>query len=506
MENTNTANNAKSPAKPERKEIATVARDITYPAFSGLLRQNDDTLLQRGQGKGLKLYDEIERDCYAYAVLQKRKMAVIARPWEVEPASSSRLDKKAADLVRAQIEAMDFDHICMNLLDALLKGFAVGEVMWDVMGSEIVCVDVKPRDQRRFTFGEDFALRLLTPQAMTQGEELPERKFMVHSFGAKDGSPWGLGLGTRLFWPVFFKRQDISFWLTFADKFASPTAIGKYPQGTDDSEQSKLLRALAAISREAGITVPTDYEVELLEASRSGAVTYEDLARYLDEQIAYTVLGEAAGAKDSGGALASAAILRNEVRLELVQADSDLLSSTLNKTLCAWLTQYNVPNANPPRVWRQIKAPEDRLARAEADKVIFDMGFKPSLEYIHETYGGEWVETKAAEPVTQNNKDASFAENENRQATSDANQDALDQAIDALPADEIDGVMREMLKPVIAALRKGTDAEQAAASLADLYPQMDTEQLELMLTRAIFVADLLGRYAAQQEVSNAGAV
>ena len=31
-----------------------------------------------------KIYDEIERDCHAYGLLQKRKLAVVARPWQVE--------------------------------------------------------------------------------------------------------------------------------------------------------------------------------------------------------------------------------------------------------------------------------------------------------------------------------------------------------------------------------------------------------------------------------------
>jgi len=44
---------------------------------------------------------------------------------------------------------------------------------------------------------------------MSQGVELPERKFIVHTVGGKEGLPFGLGVGGRLFWPVLFKRKDI---------------------------------------------------------------------------------------------------------------------------------------------------------------------------------------------------------------------------------------------------------------------------------------------------------
>jgi phage gp29-like protein len=387
-------------APPEVNEIATVGKDITYPAYAGVLRQQDDTLLTRGQAKGLKLYDEIERDCTVYGNLQKRKLAIISRPWQVDPASDAPLDIQAADIVRAQLEsqALNFDNVCLNLLDCILKGFAVSEVIWDYDGTQIVVTEIKPRNQRRFGFGDDYQLRLKTLANLIPGEELPERKFIVHSFGSKDGTPYGLGLGTRLFWPAFFKRQGITFWMTFADKFASPTPIGEYPNGTSKPEQDNLLAALDALSQSAGVVIPQGMIVRLLEAARSGEAGYETLCHYMDEQITFATLGEAGITKGGGGQAASAAITRNEVRLELVQADADLLSATLNRTLVKWITEYNVPGAMPPRVWRKVEEQKDLGAVAARDLTICEMGFKPTLAYIIETYGGEWE--VAAPPVS----------------------------------------------------------------------------------------------------------
>src|SRR5260221_19197 len=72
---------------PTLLEIATVDKDIFFPAYFGILHPNDDTLTTRGQGKGLKIYDELERDGDVFGDLQKRKLAVIARPWQVNQAS-----------------------------------------------------------------------------------------------------------------------------------------------------------------------------------------------------------------------------------------------------------------------------------------------------------------------------------------------------------------------------------------------------------------------------------
>ena len=87
------------------KEIATVAKDITFPAFGGIMRPSDDVLALKGGAKGLAIYDDLEREPWVYACLHKRKMAVIGRPWVVEPFSPSRIDKKAAEMVREHLEA-----------------------------------------------------------------------------------------------------------------------------------------------------------------------------------------------------------------------------------------------------------------------------------------------------------------------------------------------------------------------------------------------------------------
>lgn len=488
----------------ELNEVATVQRDITFPYFGGRLTNRDDTLATRGGAKGIAIYDAIERDGEAYGLLQKRKLAVMARPWKVTPASDSPLDKRAADICSRQLEAINFDLLTVNLLDAILKGYAVGEIMWAIQGGEIVAEEMIARDQRRFVFDDKRELRMLTLENLLEGEQLPERKFIAHSFGGKDGTPYGLGLGTRLFWYVFFKRQDITFWLTFLDKFGSPTAVGKYPPGTQPAEQTKLLAALAAIAQDTGVIVPEGMLIELLEATRNGSTdAYEKLAKYMDEQMSVIVLGETATTSSRGASLGSGGVaqVHNEVRLELVRADADLLSSTLNQTLLTWITEFNVPGATPPTVYRVVEEPKDLVGQAERDKSLYEMGFRPSLAYINDTYGGEWTEAPrplnalplpGAGPAA----GAQFAEALNARFPDQA---ALDQAIDAIPAAALQVQAEGMLAPVMALLKSGASFQEVAYKLGEAYPRMSTTAFEELLERAIFVADLWGRLSADEE-------
>lgn len=489
-----------APGAPETNEIASIRRDFNLLFFGDIQFNTDPTLLTRGGGKGLKIYDELERDAHAYAVLHKRKMAVISRPWDILPASDSPIDVQAADVVRENFKQMQFDRICTELLDATLKGFAVGEVMWAIEGSSIVAQNVIPRDQRRFAFDLERRLRLLTRERMLEGEELPQRKFIVHSVGAKDGSPYGLGLGHRLFWPVFFKRQDIVFWLTFADKFGSPTSLGKYPPGTQPVDQEKLLNALQAISQDAGIIIPEGMAVELLEAARSGSIdTYEKLARYMDEQISEATLGETMSTTAQGAGLGSGqANVHNEVRVDLAKADGNLLSDALNDSIVKWIVDYNVPGAAYPKLYRDFDEDEDLTAHSERDKNIYELGYEPDENYITETYGPGWNKRAAPAPAPApfggpGPFPQDFAEGAGAQRT--VNRETQQAFLDA--ADSLAGEWRKMMGKRVEDLQSMLDETGDLAMfrerMDELLDAQPSKELVEALARAGFAAHVVGR-------------
>ena len=480
-----------------KNEIASAARDILQPVFMGILRNQDDTLLSRGGSKGLAIYDDIERDAFAHAVIHKRKMAVVSYPWQVDPASNALKDKKAAELVKAQLTAINFDKLTMDLLDAVLKGFSIGEVVWNSNGSEIYIERVIPRNQRRFVFDEARQVRMLTMQNQLKGEELPQRKFIVHSVGAKDGSPYGLGIGAKLFWPTYFKRQNITFWLAFADKFGSPTVVGRYENATD---KDAVLDAITNIAQESAIVVPNGVVLELLEATRGGAGDfYERMCRYMDEQISVAVLGETMTTMAQAAGLGSGqSDVQNDVRMELARADADLLTGTLQETLVRWIVELNMPGAGIPRVWRKIEAQEDLNARAERDERIKNLGFKPTLDYITETYGEGWEEAAPETPPTLKPTTKTPANNAANAATDFAegaefaDQQQLDDAIELLASDNMQAQMGKLLAP-IAKLVNSSTPEQLQNRFAESYAELDTQAMQELMARAFFVAEVWGK-------------
>lgn len=157
--------------KPFLEEIAVAWKNYFEPSFNGLLQPRDETLLRRGGGRGIWIYDELERDGHVYGLLQKRKMALIGREWRIVAASKSKQDRMAADIVDEQLMQLPTNTIFFNLLDAILKGYAVSEVMWEASDTVRVA-SIIARDQRREDQRDVAAGPSVRPREGAQGDVL----------------------------------------------------------------------------------------------------------------------------------------------------------------------------------------------------------------------------------------------------------------------------------------------------------------------------------------------
>jgi phage gp29-like protein len=478
-----------------RGEIATIGNDITAQYSGFVLSPRDEVLATRGGGRGFKIYEDIKRDPHAGAVLRKRKLAVVARDWTVDPASEAPADQQAAELVRFAIGRVGFDRACLGLLDSILKGIAVAEIVWGAVPWQgrtwILPIKVKVKNANRFVFDTEEKLRLLTREQPMNGIELPDRKFILMRYGEEDTEdPYGLGLGASLFWPVFFKRKGLVFWMTFADKFGNPTTIGEYPQGAAPDQVAKLRGALAALSHDTGIIIPQGMVIKLLEAQRYGTTnTYETLCHYMDQLVSEATLGETL--TTSAGSVGSQALgkVHDGVREELTDADGDLLCETLNGSFVRWIVELNLPTAQPPEVWRRKADGEDLNQRATRDKTLMDAGWEPEdgTDYFERVYGDRWIKKAAAVPPAPivANPPPAFAAASSAPTAPAELADQLEEAA----AGEMDGLI-DRIRREIAAAKTLPELRQR---LLEIQPDLDVAELAAVMGRAFAVADLTGR-------------
>jgi phage gp29-like protein len=472
---------AEASARPELREIATTrdGRDITrgYVSPFELLQPQDSVLRLRGQGN-YEIYREVLRDDQVKAVFEQRRLAITSREWEVIPGGDKRMDKKAAESLEEQLNNIKWDSVTDKMLYGVFYGYAVAELLYARDGAEVVLDQARVRDRRRFGFDGEGGLRLLTMSSPNPGEPVPPRKFWSFATGADhDDEPYGLGLAHWLYWPVFFKRGGIKFWLIFLEKFGQPTSKGTYPGNATPEEKSRLLSALEAISTDAGVIVPEGMAIDLIEAARSGTADYTALFDRMNAMIAKVVLGQTLTSEAVGGQYK--AEVQMDVRQDLVKADADLICESFNRTVARWLTDWNYPGAAYPKVFRRIDDEPDLKPQAERDEIIARMGYKPSLKYITDTYGGEWTESQRPAPAPFG---PAFAE----PAIPDNQVDRLDQ--------EAGPVLDKMIEQIRGVVEQATSLEDLRDRLLKVFPDLDAAEFGRTLQRALTAAELAGRF------------
>ena len=380
--------------KPETREIASAEKDLDlFSGWTGRMENPDAVLRAESMGRGVRLYEELERDWQVFAQLQVRTLALQSCEWQITPAGTGRNERREADFVERVLRESNFDRLCKDLMQAVLTGYKPVEIMWETSRTEVWIREFRGRRPSRFAFDMDGTLRLLTVGNPYDGEPVPERKFIVWTYGGSDACPYGRGLGYQLYWPVWFKKNGVKFWMVFAEKFGSPTVIGKYPTGTAESEKEKLLDAIAAVQQQTGIRIPDTMSIELLEATRTGAVTYEDLCNYFDRAISKVLLGQTLTSEPGTNGSYSLGQVHGEVRRDILKSDADSMCETIGTTLIRWLVDYNFPSVQRtgyPHVWRRTDPEVDLKTLADRDRTILvDMGMASRVpeSYISDTYG-----------------------------------------------------------------------------------------------------------------------
>lgn len=494
--------------KVEKQEIAASrdGRDITrgwlYPLQ--LAPVDDTVLLQRGGGD-YRTYDEVIRDDTVRAAVNQRVHGVIARPWAVQPGGKRAIDKAAADFLRSELDALQWDMATAQMLSGVFYGFSVAEIIWRPEGGKVGIADIRVRNRRRFGFDGEARLRLKTLENPWPGELLPERKFWVARFGADHAdAPYGLGLAHYLYWPVWMKRNALRFWAVFLEKFGTPTVLGRYPGGTSEEEQNKLLEALQSVQRDAAVILPEGMAAELLEAARAGTADHAGFVAAMDKAILKVALGQTATVEGTAGKLGNDSE-RERVKDAILRSDADILSASFCDTVATWLTEWNFPGAAVPQVWR-VFDDEDLDRRIVRDKAIFEMGFVPSLKYVQETYGGEWQEKPQPEKLTspavdreispKNPEDASHAEPLHSEDIGDPTPVT---AQVAQMQDEARIAWEDILAQVQALADEAESLEALRERLLGAYGDLPTEELAEVMAMGFAAAELAGRLDAKEE-------
>jgi SPP1 gp7 family putative phage head morphogenesis protein len=513
--------------RPITDEIASFPTDLYM--FQGWLPvvENPDEVLNLEGGGDIALYDQIGRDPRVASSLRTRAKAVVGREWKIIPYSQETIDIKVAEYVEKVFLDFPYDRCRRSVLrGGILKGFSVAETMWDYSEGDTFIKDMRYRHQRRFKFGPDGSLRLLTlgnpwPGVNVTLDEttgLLLKKFQVVTFGDEVISPYGVGLGKELYWPWWFKKNVIKAWLILSNKTAEPTAAGEYPAGTPKEKQMELLAAAGAVHSNNAIVFPQGMNLRFIEAQRSGSITcHQDLSTFMNDEMTICILGQLATTGQQPGKMGNNKE-QETVYSDYIKDDADSLCEAQNDRqngVIPWLVDYQFPGLGRyPKIWIKTEDEEDGRTLAERDKALAEAMDKGGKYRLGKNYWmrnhsikDDEIEEKEQpkEPVAEPKKEIPAKRDTTVSLSEPADGgDALPDNADALAV----RLMEEARAPFegwLAALGKETDE---AGNLVDLRDDlvMNSKALDIaplggVIGDALVLAELLGRAEVLEEIA-----
>lgn len=486
-----------------------IARGLTPERLSTLL----DSAADLDAHDYLTLAEEMEeRDPHYLSVLSTRKHAVTGLEFQVEAASEDAADVKIADAVRALFDGDTFVDTAEELLDALGKSYSAVEIIWDTSEKQWMPKRYLHRDPRWFRVDRltRRELRLITDENQAEGVPLSPFKFMVHQPAIKTGILLRNGLARVVAFMHLCKAYALKDWLAFAEVFGMPLRVGKYGPDATPRDVYILRQAVANLGTDAAAVMPESMKIEFTQVGnvQGGSDLYERLCEYLDKQTSKAVLGQTNTTDAQSGGLGSGqADVHNEVRKDILRADTRQLCRTLNRDLVRPFVDLNFgPQKKYPMVKLPIPEPEDLAALTDSLQKLVPMGLKVSMATVRDKLGlpdpdeDEELLIAPAPPPSpfgplgadpnQNDEgtDKALARARNARSVRDPAQ---------MQADRLD---EDTAKPLAAmidkikALVESTDSLQALREkLLQLYPDMDSDGIADAMRMAFAAASLAGR-------------
>lgn len=482
--------------------IATREKTWDFSAILGVLPDPDPVLMKMGEGADI--LESVLADGHVTSVVQTRQLGTMAEPYDMTPgaADGNEPDPASVELcndLKADLWDLDLEVIISQILNAPLFGMVPIEIVWKADGGKLRIADLVPVPFRWFGFDSANEPRFLSSNNMINGEPVPAGKFVFARHFPTYDNPYGIRLLSRCFWPAFFKRGGIKFWVQFVEKYAGMFLHGKYQNPAD---ADKMLDQLSNMIHAAVGVSPVGSEVEVIQGDAAGSSdVYEGFKSAMDSEISKVILGQTLTTEVGDRGTQALGTVHHQVLEAYRAADRRLVEKVFNEI--AWLyQQVNDSRAISPVFAFQSKE-DHKTDLADRDEKLHRMGVKFQKSYLERRYGFEGGDieiaekTPPAEAGAGGNMPFAFSEGMGREVRgSFPDQDALDRFIEGIPEGALKGIADEVVLPVVSMIQAGESFEAVMGKLAETYPAMNTKGFEEILARAIFVADVWGRLNA----------
>jgi len=419
------------------------------------------------------------------AWLDEREMSRIFRDGSV--ISSSGIRKSAVLRKSLYINSQDEDmanslkdifkqKLIRKFLDTPYQGFSVFELNWFEKDGYFYPSKVIERNYRSFNIKDDELY------FSSNGVErvVEPYKAIWATYEEKFNNPLGKPLANALFWYVKFKNSSLEFWIRFQEKFGLPWAIGK----TIDGDKDLLAEEIYSMLSGDNAVIDSEDSIELISAKGTG--DFNKLIEYCDNQIREIILGGNLTGEVKGGSHAAAKV-HQEVKDDIAMADENVVVELINDVINAFVDL----NAITTEITVELKDKDDpNIELANRDEKISKMGYRPTKEYLEETYNIKLEDTPKI-VASKNSLNNTFAFK-----GSNFTVDELETKSRAKVTKDEENSIYAIIEPIMS---HSGSFEEAVDKLLEVYPNFDTSLIEKTLAGDMMLSELLARAEIEDE-------
>ncbi|NCC91701.1 MAG: DUF935 domain-containing protein [Opitutae bacterium] len=405
---------------PERRTLAAapladawreyVAAGLTPERLAAVFREADLGDVRRQA----ELFEQIlEKDAHLIGETGKRENAILDVEFQVTPASDDARDKRVADFVTDFLaDQTDWPDVQVAMQEAVGRGYSAMEIHWDVSSGQAVPSSFESLEQKRFLFQDEAGVVSKTPRLITDaspmGDIIPAWKVLMHRYGGKSGHPTKSGIYRVCAWMFLFKNYAIKDWVVFCEVYGMPLRLGKYSPGATEDDKSALIQAISTLGSDAAGIISKSTEIEFVEAAKgtASADLFKLLASFCNAEMSKALLGQTLSAEVGDKGSYAASKTHNEVRLDLVRADSRALAATIRQQVIQPLVGFNFGWDTPVPGYAPV-FDEDEDLKEKADWVcgLLDRSVTMPLKWVRQEFkipepeNGEEMVGGAAQPL-----------------------------------------------------------------------------------------------------------
>lgn len=297
----------------------------------------------------------LQRDPDILATYESRLSVISGAEIIVEPGvptGDSARDALADDCaawVDSWLRSMPTSRYAHESLDAIGKGLAVHEIVYDETSAGLVPVSLEWLHLRRFCYDPHWLPRIMDLgdeyPYRTDGYELEPGRWLVHEPRVLPGYPAG-GVLRAVMWLYLFKSWAVQYGVSGAEQFAYPMKVATIARGGDASARAAAREYLEELAQDHGAVIDRDTTIQLLESTVKDGGTWSNLIAECNRGIAKALLGMTdladptrvgsyAAVETRKGATVDARVLKDE-RALAVTWERDLITPAVALNASRW--------------------------------------------------------------------------------------------------------------------------------------------------------------------------